>query len=202
MMRLTAALQQVTLRHGDVLYSPAGPPEGLWVLEKARVEISEGSGRRRRVLQVAGSGDVVGDVYVLAGTTGGYTARVVREGSAGFIPGHAFEEVLEACPRLTHLWARNLARRVVYLRERMLEILAPSLERRLAHLLITEAREGVVHLPQKTMAEMVGSHRTSVNRVLRGFVERGWIEQGYAQTHILDPEALASLSRGLPPARS
>jgi CRP-like cAMP-binding protein len=60
--------------------------------------------------------------------------------------------------------------------------------RRLADL--AELYEGVVPLPQEVLAELAGTSRATVNRVLRGLENQGVVELGRSRTVVKDAERL------------
>jgi CRP-like cAMP-binding protein len=74
------------------------------------------------------------------------------------------------------------------------ELLAGGLEAQVASVLIRRADNGVVHLSQSSLAELVGHRRTSVNRVLKRLEAEGFVQVGYGQVEIVDEAGLAKLA--------
>jgi len=78
--------------------------------------------------------------------------------------------------------------------ERLIALLGRPLPAQLAGLLLDEADRdndgGVVRLPQRTLATMLGVARPSLNKILKGFERHGHIEVGYASVRVLDAAAL------------
>jgi CRP-like cAMP-binding protein len=64
--------------------------------------------------------------------------------------------------------------------------------RRLADL--AELYGGTVPLPQEALAELAGTSRATVNRILREQQERGTVELSRSKTVVLDPEQLRGTS--------
>jgi CRP/FNR family transcriptional regulator, cAMP and macrophage regulator len=62
-----------------------------------------------------------------------------------------------------------------------------------ARLLLDEAVEGHVPLPQRTLAAMLGVHRQSFNKVLKDLEAQRAIAVAYADIRILDPAALTQV---------
>ncbi len=61
---------------------------------------------------------------------------------------------------------------------------------RWAALLRTEAEDGTVSLPQRTMAAMLGMARPSLNEVLEDLERRGLVTLGYGAIRLLDGDGL------------
>ena len=77
---------------------------------------------------------------------------------------------------------------------RVVELLAGGLEAQVAQVLVRRAEDGVVHLSQSLLAELVGHQRTSVNRVLKRLEAQGLVKVGYGQVEIVDEAGLAAVA--------
>jgi hypothetical protein len=78
----------------------------------------------------------------------------------------------------------------------ILELLEGSLLQRVARLLLDEAVEGHVLLPQRTPAAMLGVHRQSFNKTLKGLEARRAIAVAYADIQTLDIDSLTQVVSG------
>ena len=67
---------------------------------------------------------------------------------------------------------------------------------RVARLLLDEAVEGHVPLPQRTLAAMLGVHRQSFDKTLKDLEARQAIAVAYADIQILDTDALTRVVAG------
>ena len=56
---------------------------------------------------------------------------------------------------------------------------------------VRRADQGVVHLSQRSLAELVGGRRSSVNRVLKRLEAEGLVRVCYGYVEILDEAGLA-----------
>ena len=74
----------------------------------------------------------------------------------------------------------------------MLALTAGDLTQQVGALLIDEVKgePGQVELSQSTIAELLGSTRPSINRVLRGFAARGHVRLGFRRIEVIDPAGL------------
>jgi CRP-like cAMP-binding protein len=110
------------------------------------------------------------------------------------LPGPAFEQLLLARPAIGRRWLSSVAGRLAGSHDRLIAMLGRSLPAQLAALLLDEAESGVVELPQRTVAAMLGVARPSPNTVLNDFKRRGHVELGYGSVHLLDTAALTAIS--------
>ena len=113
-----------------------------------------------------------------------------------FLPAREFRRLLASCPSLAIAWLCSLANRLQQSRERMLVVLGRSLPERLAGLLLDEAVDGVVRLPQKTIAQMLGVQRSSVNKALKELEADGLVTVGYGTARLVDAERLRRVAAG------
>ena len=88
----------------------------------------------------------------------------------------------------------SLAERMGGLQQRLGDLLAGGLDAQLASVLLRESADGCdVALTQDQLAEMLGSARTSIQRVLKQLEADGLIELGYRRITVVDPDGLAGL---------
>jgi CRP/FNR family transcriptional regulator, cAMP and macrophage regulator len=97
-------------------------------------------------------------------------------------------------PQLAWRWMLSVSSRMASAQARLVELLAGGLEAQIALVLLGRADHGVVHLRQSTLAELVGGHRPSVNRVLKHLESQGLVRLRYGQVQILDEAGLANLA--------
>jgi CRP-like cAMP-binding protein len=91
-----------------------------------------------------------------------------------------------------------VAARLAASQARLLGLLGRSLAEQTARLLVEEASDQVVPLPQRTLAAMLGVQRPSLNKVLKQFERHGLLAVGYRSIRILDGAALQRLADGRP----
>ncbi len=198
LVELAKVLRRAELTAGTVLYGEGRPPRGTWIVERGCVELSEGSGAERSVVGVVRDGGIVGDVYLLLNIPPPFTARCSEDMLGWFLPGDEFRRLLATFPSLAIAWLCNVSGRLQQTRSRVLVVLGRSLPQRLAGILLEEAVDGLVRLPQRTLAQMLGVQRTSVNKTLKDFEEAGLVILGYGIVRLADRARLEAIRAGAP----
>jgi CRP-like cAMP-binding protein len=113
-----------------------------------------------------------------------------------------FERLREQHPTINDVLITFLAGEVRMLNERLLEALYVPAERRVMRRLAELAQlygrgDEAAELPltQEALAELAGTSRATVNRVLRDEQERGTVELRRGKTIVRDPDQLARRAR-------
>jgi CRP-like cAMP-binding protein len=188
---LAATLHQDRVQRGTVVFHGGQPANGVWIVQQGRVELSVGSGRRRTVVHVLRPGDVDGDIQLLLDMALPYTARVLDDAILLSLTPASFEHLLATSLPIARRWLSSVAQRLAASQMRLLGLLGHTLTEQLARLLLDEAVDGQVSLPQRTLAAMLGAQRPSLNKILKELEREGLIGVRYAVIDIVDPEGLA-----------
>jgi CRP-like cAMP-binding protein len=120
----------------------------------------------------------------------------VADSDCLFLSAAAFERLLAERPAIARRWLSSVAVRLARSEARLVGLLGGSLAEQAARLLLEEASDGLVPLPQRTLAAMLGLQRPSLNKLLRDFERQGLIELGYRSVRILDLQGLRRRSSG------
>ena len=161
---------------------------------------------RSAMLVVRGPGETFGEFALLLppGARRTVTAAALEAGETLAIRRDAFVDLARDHPALKDVLLALLAERLRYSDERIVA----------GHFLDSDARvrwallqlvpiygddsDVVVPLTQENLAELSGTARGTVNRVLRDEQERGAVLLERGRVRILEPEALRTRVRGLP----
>lgn len=170
-------------------------PAGVWIIRGGRVELVAGAGERLSVVHVLHPGDVDGDVQLLLDMPFPYTGRALEEVTALHLEADGFERLLAHHPAIARRWLSSIAERLAMSQNRIIGLLGRSLTAQVAQLLLEEAVQGEVLLPQRTVAAMIGVQRPSLNKVLKDLERRGVIGVGYGVITLRDTDELAELAR-------
>lgn len=193
--RLAEHLEPRYLHPGERLFAQGDTADTVWILRSGEVELAVRTGtRRRRVVEVLHHGDVTGDVEMLLGVPRPFGAWAVEESVVVGLDRGDFEALISRGAPSALRWMSSIAGRLAHSQERILQLLEPDLRHRLARVLLDEADDGCVRLPQGTLAELIGVRRPSVNKVLKEFEAAGWISLGYRRIGVDDEQALARIA--------
>ncbi len=191
---LAAGLRTITVERGAMVFRGGAAPSGVWIVQRSRIELSVGSGRKRAVVHVIGPGDVDGDIQHLLEMPLPYTGHALEESTVLFLDGESFERLLASRHAIARRWLSSVAMRLAASQERIIGILGRSLTEQVARLLVEEAVAGAVPLPQRTLAAMLGVQRPSLNKILKEFERKDLIAVHYGAIELRDPQRLATLA--------
>jgi CRP-like cAMP-binding protein len=192
---LADRMQRRPVVSGQVLFRAGQRPVGVWLVVAGRFELILSSRRRRAVVGTLGAGDVDGDIALLLDQPVPYSARAIEDGSCMYVSRANFETVLADHPAIARRWMSSVAQRLVLGQARVVSLLGEPLVGQTARLLLDEAVDAVVRLPQRTLAAMLGVRRPSLNKVLKELERDRLIVIRYASIEIVHRIALTELSR-------
>jgi CRP/FNR family transcriptional regulator len=185
---------------GSAVFIEGQPPKGVYVLCSGRAKLSSYSEDGRAIiLRVAGAGEVLGLSAVVSGTPFEKTAHVVEDSIIGFIKRKDFMRFIEthhqAALNALHQMSGNYQK--AHLQICSLGLSA-SVGDKLVRLLLQwydlHTTSGPARISRTythgDMAEMIGTSRETVTRLLKDFRDRGLISQTKAELCIPDRKRL------------
>jgi CRP-like cAMP-binding protein len=197
--RRTFEREQIVFHQGDVA-------DALHLITKGRFALRVVSPLgQSAMLAVRGPGETFGE-FALLETDARRTVTVaaLEPGETLSIGGDAFRALLDDYPELKDVLVALLAERLRYSDELILAAHFLDADTRVRWALLRlvpvygDSREVVVPLTQESLAELAGTARGTVNRVLREEQERGVVALERGRVRVRDPDALAARVRGLP----
>lgn len=191
--------EQIVFHQGDVA-------DALHLITKGRFALRVVSPLgQSAMLAVRGPGETFGEFALLeADARRTVTVAALEPGETLSIGGDAFRALLDDYPELKDVLVRLLAERLRYSDELILAahfLDADTRVRWALHRLVpVYGPEGdvVVPLTQESLAELAGTARGTVNRVLREEQARGVVSLERGRVRVLDANQLAARVRGLP----
>lgn len=183
---------------GQVVFTEGEPSDHLYVIRAGRVRILVRSVHGDEMtLSVLGPGDTMGELSVIDGQPRSASAEALSDTELVTLPAADVASALRSDPALLFAAAAELAAMVRRLTGGTADLVFLDLPRRLAKLLLTEARrEGAgpprmdLGMSQSGLAARLGVTRQSLNRALAGLVRRGWIRLEDGGYVLCDPVAL------------
>ena len=204
----TSNPNNLNLRHsrGTVLFTEGEPAQGVYILLSGRAAVSICSrGGKIVILRVAQSGDVLGLNSALRNCTYDVTVKTLEPCRTHFIPRSELMALMEKYPRWTEAALLTLSKELTEIANRARSLfLSQTSTARLAKLLLewgnnaTPNGSSIVRInksfTQEQIAQMIGSSRETVTRLLTTLSRRHIIEITVDSILIRDWRALETVA--------
>jgi CRP/FNR family cyclic AMP-dependent transcriptional regulator len=188
----------------EVVFHRDDPGDSLHLIVKGRfaVRVMTPLGETATIA-VRGPGESFGEMALVSDTARrSATVAALEEAETFAVYRDEFERVRTRHPGVNHVLIRFLANEVRVQNERLLEALYVPVERRVLRRLVELARvypapdgKSLIPLTQEVLAELAGTSRATVNRVLNEEERRSTVAVERGKTRVLDLEALARRAR-------
>ena len=169
--RIAPGTTSSTYARGDIVYDPAHPPTGIYVVKRGEVVLSHVGKDRSTLIDTIGPGGVFGD-FSLTGRAPSHTAAATRTTTVCVTPVEEFLRVVALHPELTLHVMRRLADRLHDAESRLRASMSSAEERILAELRlmrdqqIAAGNDPTVRLMHVALAARTGLNRVTVTRAL------------------------------------
>lgn len=187
-----------TCRRGKVFYTPGETGEVLFILKRGRVNLYRiNPDGKKLVTSTIGAGTVFGEMSLVAQGMHDTFAEAAEECTLCVMSRSDVEHLLLSKPRVALRFMEMIAARLKDVESRMETVAFKSVPTRIATFLLQLANddtgkiEGVSH---QDLADMVGTYRETVTRILNEFRTQGYIELGRLNVAILDHGALEAIA--------
>lgn len=183
---------------GEIVFHRGDPANALHLIASGRfaVRITTPLGDTA-TLAVRGRGDAFGELALVAeGIERSATVQALEASETRSVLRDDFERLRREHPSVDAILVAILAERVRSLSEQLTEAYYLSADERVVRRLadLAELYDGSVPLPQEALAELAGTSRATVNRVLRDLERRGVVELGRARIEVGAPGRLRTKS--------
>jgi CRP/FNR family transcriptional regulator, cyclic AMP receptor protein len=196
--------QPRTLRARAKIFSVGEPGTALFMVLHGWIKLSRpGPAGRDIVLELAGPGSLMGELAALCGLPRAADAVALSSARVLAIDGRALTQSLRAHPDallgVVRLLAERLARTTAQMEDGLMPA-EPRLARgllRLAALDLRPTRAGLaidLGLSQSDLGELAGLARESINKLLSGWRDRGWIQLEGRTLTLVDLPALRGVA--------
>lgn len=193
-----------TFGRGEVVFHEGDPADSMHLIEKGRFAV-----RTRTplgdtsLLAIHGAGGAFGELALLtAEAKRSATISALEQGETRSIYRDDFVRLQKRHPGVNEILLRLLAEQLRRTNDRLLEAHYVDADTRVRRRLLELSRlygdnAGPVTVPltQEELAEMAGTSRATVNKVLRNEQQRGTIDLQRGRTTVLDAQALAKRAR-------
>jgi CRP-like cAMP-binding protein len=193
--RLLAIARRRTFTRGEVVFHRGDPANALHLIVQGRfaVAITTPLGETA-MLGVRGPGEAFGDLALVSGgsTERSATVSALEPGETRSVLRDDFARLRREHPGIDAVLVAILAESVRRLSEQVTDAYYLPAEKRVLRRLadLAELYGGAVPLTQEALAELAGTSRATVNRVLREQQERGTVKLSRSKTVVLDVERI------------
>lgn len=188
----------------EVVFHRDDPGDSLHLIVKGRfaIRVMTRLGETATIA-VRGPGESFGEMALVSeNARRSATVAALEEAETFAVYREEFERVRARHPGVNDVLIRFLANEVRTQNERLLEALYVSVEHRVLRRLVDLARvysgvdgKTLIPLTQEVLAELAGTSRATVNRVLNDEERRGTVALERGKTLVLDVDALARRAR-------
>ena len=200
--RLVSVARRRRFSRHEVVFHRDDPADSLHLINKGRfaIRIMTPLGDTATI-GLRGPGDSFGEMALVAeGGRRSATVAALEEAETLAVYVADFHRLRREHPSVDQVLIAFLAGEVRRQNQLLLEALYIPVERRVLRRLaelseLYADRDAVVPLTQEELAEMAGTSRATVNRVLREEQERGTVELRRGKTVVLDREEIARRAR-------
>lgn len=200
--RLVSVARRRRFSRGEVVFHRDDPADSLHLVQKGRfaVRIMTPLGETAAVA-VRGPGDCFGEMALIdEGANRSATVAALEDAETFAVYQAEFHRLRREYPAVDQVLTGFLAAEVRRLNELLLEALYVPVERRVLRRLaeLTDAYAkggGEIPLTQEQLAELAGTSRATVNKVLRDEQRRGTVELRRGKTIVLRLAEIARRAR-------
>jgi CRP-like cAMP-binding protein len=190
---------------GQVIWSEGDPGDALLILEEGQLRIFRmGLDGQESVLAVIEPPATIGELALLDGEPRSATVVAQRAVTVRFVPRQTFRQLLAREPSMVYELLKTLARMVRASDERYSRVLGLDVPGRLAAWLLDRAARSeqtaggpvtvMMRRSQGELAAELGTTRSTVNRALKDFEDRGLIAIEGEQVTLLHRAKLEQLT--------
>lgn len=188
---------------GTTLFQKGDPGDALFAIRKGSVRIAVPSmDGREAALNVLQPGEIFGEIALLDGQPRTADAVTMSDCELIVIDRRDFIAFVNSEPKVAMKLIELLCARLRFAGRRLEEVVFLNLPARLAGLVLqlleekaTGPERNQLKITQREIAQMLGTARETVNRVIQVWSDHKFVETKRGSLTVLKPEALAALVR-------
>jgi len=197
------------LKAGAYLFRQAAPATNLYILVAGSIKLTQLTPEGHQVLlRVASPGETIGAIAAVGGALYPATAQAAEDCRLLAWDSESLLSLMERFPHLAINALRFMARHVQEFQDRYRELATERVERRVARALLRLAGQagrrvegGILidlALTRQDLAEMTGTTRYTISRMLSEWEQQGVIKASRARVLIKQPHSLVVIAEDLP----
>ena len=191
-------------KKGRIIFMEGEPGEAIYFLKEGLIKLSKQTmDGREHILHLVHPGDVFAEVVIFDSGSYPATAEVVEDASVGLIRNKDMCTVISNHADVTLSMLKIMARRLRDAQEKVMNLALNDTARRLALVILGLAEErGVteangivipVQLTNQELANLIGTSRETVSRIINSFKRSGTLEIERQQIVLYKKEKLREL---------
>ncbi len=188
MAALAQAAQRRRYQRGETIFAQGEPARRMFLLKAGRVKLCKVTGEGNEViLDIRGAGDFLGEGMLTSEEDFPLAAVCLEESLTCGFTRQGFEALVLQHPNIGLQVIRNLSQRIDSLTQRVGSLSATHLEERLHQVLwqvarehgrpAGEGRELAMPFTHEELSFLVGAHRVSITRAMKGLRQAGLVIQ-------------------------
>ncbi|MGF7185104.1 CRP/FNR family transcriptional regulator [Desulfitispora alkaliphila] len=189
-------------RKGMLIFMEGEPGDELYFVKEGRIKLSKMlDDGREHILHFVQAGEVFAEILLFDGGNFPATAEVMEKAEIGIIRNKDLDKLLKECPEITLKLLKVMSKRLRKAQLQIRDLALKDTYSRLASTLLKLAQEygddsGGINftLSQQELANMIGSSRETVARILSDFKNDNLISVQRKRIIILDSEGLKNWS--------
>ena len=193
--------ESLHFKKGKLIFYEGGIPTGVFLLKKGRVKIYKtGLDGKDQIFYIYKKGDLLGYHALLCHEYYEDACEALEPCEISFISAIKFERLVEEIPKLKHLLIQNMSHEFGVLVNTITVLAQKPLRERLAlFLLILEQRydHSTIELPRDDLANLVGTARESLGRLLKEFKQESLISIEGRKIKINNTSKLLSIASSM-----
>ncbi|MDE3125336.1 MAG: Crp/Fnr family transcriptional regulator [Bacteroidota bacterium] len=190
---------------GEIIFRENSYPSGIFYIVNGKVKkFKIDKNRKEHIIYVANTGELIGYHAILSGDRFPDSAAALEKSIVAFIPKEDFLHALSTSALLGTRLLKTLSHEFAVLANSLSIIAQKSVRERLALQLVVlrekykdhfiEGNTVSINLSREDLANLVGTARENVVRILSEFKEEGWLITKGRTIVILDVDALIKVA--------
>jgi CRP/FNR family cyclic AMP-dependent transcriptional regulator len=196
-----------TYHDGEIIYGIGDPARGLHALVEGLAKLSyDTQDGEELLLKIFKPGDWLGMISLADKLPLPHNAWVCGTATVLTLPHGDYERIVNENPLYLKNFSLIMTDNMRDAMERLVDLGTLSPAQRLAKLLLRvpgqraadaqSSEEPTVDISQSEMSALITASRATVNKLVKDWSEKGWIEYRYRKLRILDPVPLRMLLNG------
>ena len=187
----------LTFKKGKLIFYESGIPTGVFLIESGKAKIYKtGLDGKDQIFYIYKSGDLLGYHALLCNEQYEDSCEALEDCTIRFVSKTNFDALTIKIPRLNQLLIQNMSHEFGVLVNTITVLAQKPLRERLAlYLLILNTKyDGDIILPREDLANIIGTARESLGRLLKEFKEDEFIDVDNKVIRIADSHKLLKIA--------